>query len=130
MEKHSLNGGKNLHLRKAYNKKTERTYLSIVHGFRDKNGKPKSKVIKSLGYLDVLEKEFSNPISHFTALAKSMESERKASKTETITLDMEEQLEHGLVNRKNYGSIVFIADVLQKRELKLVFLPQSIVSSS
>jgi transposase len=96
-----------MHLRKAYNKKTKRTYLSIVHGFRDKNGKSKSKVIKSLGYLDALEKEFSNPISHFTALAKSMEIERKVSKTETITLDMDEQLEHGAIMRKNYGSIVF-----------------------
>jgi len=45
-----------MHLKKAHDKRNGRTYLSIVHGYRDTNGKSKSKVIKSLGYLDALEK--------------------------------------------------------------------------
>ena len=32
--------------------KNGRTYLYIVEGYRAQNGKPKSRVIKSLGYLD------------------------------------------------------------------------------
>jgi len=36
-----------------------------------------------------------------------MEAERKETKTETITLNMDEELERGQVSRKNYGSIVF-----------------------
>ena len=35
------------------------------------------ETIKSLGYLDVLEKEHQDPITHFTALAKIMDDERK-----------------------------------------------------
>jgi len=94
-------------LRKNYSKKTGRTHLSIVQGYRGADGKNKHKTIKSVGYLDILEKEYADPIVHFTALAKSMDAERKQSKTETITLDMEEQLERGIEMRKNYGSIVF-----------------------
>ena len=52
-------------LAKNYSKKTGRTYLQIVHSYRDKEGKTKRKVEKSLGYLDVLEKEYDDPISHF-----------------------------------------------------------------
>jgi len=63
-------------LSKAYNKKTGRIYLSIVHGYRDENKKAKKKTIKSLGYLDELEKEFDNPIAHFTVIAKSMDEKR------------------------------------------------------
>jgi transposase len=96
-----------MHLRKAYFKKTGRTYLSVVHGYRDENGKPKSKVIRSFGFLDELEKEYDDPITHFTAVAAEMEKERKEGKTLTLTLDTEEQIERGAKNRKNYGHVVF-----------------------
>jgi hypothetical protein len=43
-------------LAKNYSKKTGRTYLQIIHGYRDKEGKTKRKVIESLGYVDELEK--------------------------------------------------------------------------
>jgi hypothetical protein len=43
-------------LAKNYSKKTGRTYLQIVHGYRDKEGKTKRKVIEFLGYVDELEK--------------------------------------------------------------------------
>ena len=57
-------GGAHMFLRKNYSKKTGRTYLQIVHGYRDKEGKSKSKVIKSVGYLDELLKEYDDPIAH------------------------------------------------------------------
>lgn len=57
-------------------KRKNRIYLSIVHGYREKDtGKSKQKTIKTLGYLDELEKEFENPISYFTQLAKDMTEE-------------------------------------------------------
>jgi hypothetical protein len=44
---------------KQSRRKDGRVYLSIEKGYRDKTtGKPKSKTVKSLGFLDVLEKEF------------------------------------------------------------------------
>ena len=39
-----------------------RTYLSIVHGYRNKDNKPRQKTIKAYGYLDELEKKYSDPI--------------------------------------------------------------------
>ena len=68
-----------MYLKKSYNKKTGRTQLFIVEAYRDKDRKPKSKVIKTLGYLDVLEKEYDDPISYFSELAKKMTAERKAA---------------------------------------------------
>ena len=50
-----------------------RIYLSIVEGYRESTtGKTKHRKIKSLGYVDDLEKEFDDPISHFTEIAKQM----------------------------------------------------------
>ena len=51
-----------MYLRRAYDKRKKRTYLSIVHGYRDSNGKSKSTTIQALGYLDDLEKTYNDPI--------------------------------------------------------------------
>lgn len=94
-------------LRKNHYKKTGRTYLQIVHGYRDQNGKSKAKVIKSLGYLDELEKEYDDPIAHFTNVAKQMEAERKKNKLLKIKIDADSKIDRNNTNRKNYGHIVF-----------------------
>jgi hypothetical protein len=94
-------------LRQSYKKETGRTYLSIVHGYRDTSGKSKSKVIKSIGYLDELKKEYNDPVAHFAAVAVAMEKERQASKKINITLESDVQLERDASNRKNYGHVVF-----------------------
>jgi transposase len=96
-----------VHLKKAYDKRTGRTYLSIIHGYRDSEGKSRAKTVQSLGYLDELSMEYADPIAHFTAVVRAMESERLSSKSITVTLDLNERLEIGAVNRKNYGSVVF-----------------------
>jgi len=96
-----------VYLKKSTSKTTGRTQLSIAHGYRDKNGKPTSKTIKGLGYLDELKKEFEDPIAHFTAVAAEMENERQSSKTITFTIGSDAQLERGVANRKNYGHVVF-----------------------
>ncbi len=66
-----------MYLKKSYNKKTGRTQLFIVEAYRDKDKKPKSKVIKTLGYLDVLEDKYDDPIAYFSELARKMTEERK-----------------------------------------------------
>jgi len=92
-------------LRKVTNKKTGRTYLSIVHNYWDKNTKTtRAVIIKSLGYLDELEKEYDDPISYFTAVAKNMEEQRLADNTPvTITFSKNELISSNSVNRKNFG---------------------------
>ena len=52
--------------------KNGRIFLSIVKGYRDEFGMSRQKPIKNIGYLDELEKEFDDPITHFKNIAKEM----------------------------------------------------------
>ena len=92
-------------LKKAYIKKTGRTYLSIVQGYRE-NGKSKNKTIQSLGYLDALEKEYDNPIHHFENVVVQMNKERLAEENINLSFNLNDQLERNETNRKNYGHII------------------------
>ena len=94
-------------LRKNYSHKTGRTHLAIVHGYRDIDGKNKHKTVMRVGYLDELQKEYPDPIAHFTAIAKSMDEERKATAKISVTLDMQEKLTLDGVYHKNYGYLVY-----------------------
>ena len=87
--------------------KTGRIFLSIVHGYWDSKSKQsRTKTIQKIGYLDELQKEFDNPVSHFTSVAAEMDKERKAAQSATVTIDLTEQLLRGSTNRKNYGHLV------------------------
>lgn len=94
-----------VYLRKATNKKTGRTYLSIVHNYWDKDSKSTRAVtVKSLGYLDELEKEYDDPIAFFTAEAKKLDEQRLAKNASvTFTLPKNELIPINSVNRKNFG---------------------------
>src|SRR5574344_1153204 len=94
-----------MYLRKSFNKKTGRTYLSIVHGYRDKElKKTRSVVIKSLGYLDELEKEYDDPIQYFTEEAKRMDAKRLLDNAPvSFTITRDEVIPTESVNRKNFG---------------------------
>ena len=96
-----------MYLKKSTNKKNGRTYLSIASGYRDKStGKPKTVLIKSLGYLDVLQKEFEDPIAHFTEVVNQMNIEEQNEKLPlTIKIDTSEQLNENENNRKNFGYV-------------------------
>ena len=66
-----------MHLRKT---KTNngRIYLAIVDSFYDKQKKmSRSKTIESLGYLDVLEKEYDDPITHFQKRIERLKKEKQ-----------------------------------------------------
>ena len=90
-----------MYLRKTYSKKTGRTYLSIVQGYRNKEGKSKQKTVQKVGYLDELKKEYDDPVAHFTAVAAAMDKERQTTKSVTITIDMTSQVDRNNANRKN-----------------------------
>lgn len=96
-----------MYLRQNRNKKTGRIYLSIVHGYRDNQGKSKQKTIQKIGYVDELLKDYADPIAHFEAVAAQMDKERLENKMITLTLDTSEQLECGIAHKKNYGHVVF-----------------------
>ena len=94
-------------LAKNYSNKTGRTYLQIVHSYRDKEGKTKRKVIQSLGYLDELEKEYEDPIAHFKEVASKMEAERLEKKQIIVSFDADRKIDRKNENRKNFGHVVF-----------------------
>ncbi len=62
--------------------------------------------MKSIGYLDELEKEYSNPIEHFTKVAKEMDQERADNEYLTLLVRSDEKVQKDTGNRKNYGHVI------------------------
>lgn len=92
-------------LRKATNKKNGRTYLSIVHSYWNADQKKtRSKVIKSIGYLDELEKEYDDPIAFFTEEAKRMETQRLLENANlNFCIPKNTMIASDTTNRKSFG---------------------------
>jgi len=93
-----------MYLKKNYNKETGRTYLSIAQKYRH----PVKKVstdrnVKSLGYLDELEKKYKDPIAHFRKVAKKMTEEDNVRKKVVLNINMDEELPGDISSRKNLG---------------------------
>ncbi|HPE41392.1 MAG TPA: IS1634 family transposase [Bacteroidales bacterium] len=78
-------------------------YLSFVQGYRQ-DGKVKQKTIEKLGYLEDLEKEYSDPIAHFKQLA--IERSKSESVQKTIELNLLTRLPDKAAFRKNLGYCV------------------------
>ncbi len=97
-----------MYLKKSKSSKTGRTQLTIVHGFRDHEGKTRQKTIKSLGYLDVLQQEYEDPIAHFKQVAKQMDAERKEQLSSiTVSVSPHDSLPVGSDTRKNFGHVAY-----------------------
>lgn len=96
-----------MYLKKSKSNKTGRTYLYIADGYHDKEkGYSRTKTIKSLGYLDVLEKQYDDPIAHFTEVVKKMNEEKKKNNMPlTLKIDINDKLEENTDNNKNFGYV-------------------------
>jgi len=93
-----------VYLKKSSPQGSKRTYLSIAKKVRNPDtGKYRDVNIESLGYLDELQKEHADPISHFRAVARKMTEEETASRKITLAIDMEEELPEDSDSRKNLG---------------------------
>lgn len=102
-------------------KSNGREYLSIVNGFRDQEGKSRTKTIKSLGYLDVLEKEFEDPIAHFkNVVAEMNEKDALEKMTLTINIDKEKRLDTNSSGRKNIGYAA-LSKIYHEVDLRVFF---------
>ncbi|MBS4025312.1 MAG: IS1634 family transposase [Clostridia bacterium] len=78
-------------------------YLSFVQGYRQ-NGKVKQKTVEKLGYLEDLEKEYSDPIAHFKQIAKERSKSEVSQKT--LELNLLAKLPDEAAFRKNLGYAV------------------------
>lgn len=106
-----------MYLKRVYNKTTGRTYLAIAQKYRDPIKKTSTdRTVESLGYLDELEKKYSDPISHFKEVARKMTEENNDVKKVTLSFNMDEQLTHGADDRKNLG---YAAIMKQYYEIEL-----------
>lgn len=90
-----------MYLRKS--KSNGKFYLSFVQGYR-LDGKVKQKTIEGLGYLEDLEKLYSDPISHFKKIAKERTLTESAPKS--IELNLSSTLPDTASLRKNLGYAV------------------------
>jgi transposase len=96
-------------LKKSTNRKTGRTYLSVVESYRDiSTNKTKKKTIKSFGYLDELAKEYDDPIAYFQQVVEEMKV-KQAHEYAPIQFEFssKEKLQIGTNNRKNFGYTAF-----------------------
>ena len=84
-------------------KNNGRLYLRIQKSYRNAAGKSTKKTIKSLGYLDELEKQYPDPITHFREVARQMTEEEKAQRRIQVSIDMDEELPVGTIGAKNLG---------------------------
>ncbi len=97
-----------MYVKKIFEKRTGRTFLTIVEEYRDpKTKKSKQRTIKSLGYVDDLEEEFDDPVAHYRKLAKEMtEMAKEASRELNVTFIANEQIDSSSTLRKNLGFAV------------------------
>jgi transposase len=95
-------------IKKTYNKKTGRTYLAVVEGYRDVVAKySRTKTIQKLGYLDELQKDYPDPIAHFTAVAREMTAQKPPQKV-SVELNVAMQ-----IDSKNVCKCIGYAPLLQ-----------------
>ena len=94
-----------MYLKQSTNSKTGRTYLSIVNNYHDsKKKQSRTATIKSLGYLDILKKEYDDPVAFFTEEVRKMNEEKvRENPTVTLTISLNESMDTNYNARKNFG---------------------------
>lgn len=97
-------------LKSSTNKKTGRTYLSMVESYRQKGKKySKTSTIESFGYLDELQKIYDDPIAHFSAYVEEKNRLRKLEDAEYIVRERKNAtLPPNTAGRKNFGYIAIL----------------------
>jgi hypothetical protein len=84
-----------------------RVFLAIKKTYRDRDTKKtKATNIKSLGWLDELEKEYADPVAHFREVAKQMTAEERARDKVQIDISFGERLPKEAPGLKNFGYAV------------------------
>ena len=97
------------------------TYLIIEKKYRDKEKKQaRTKHHKTLGYVHDLQKEFSDPVSHFKEVVAQMNAEEKGNKKLTLEIDLNEKLPDESHTRYNMGYAV-IMKIYHELELDRFF---------
>ena len=99
-----------------------RIVLAYYEGYRDKDGKPKQRHIKRIGFLDELEKIYDDPITHFKMEARRLTQEKQETDPTSlnVTLDMNLKTPVNETLTKNLG-YVFLQSVYSSLKLPEFF---------
>ncbi len=94
-----------IYLKKSTNKKTGRTYLSIVSSYYDKKTKQsRTATVRSIGYLDELEKKYDDPIAFFTEEVRKMNEKHYEERLPVnLKISLDESMESNYDGLKNFG---------------------------
>ena len=94
-----------MYLKKAFNKRTGKTYLSIAEGYWDRErGHTRTRVIEKIGFLDDLKSLYEDPIAHFEKVVDEMRRAGELSAAEyTISAKKDQKLKENTSNRRNFG---------------------------
>ena len=93
-----------MYLQKVFDKRRNKTYLSVARGYRDSNGKSKHKTLEYFGAVEDLKSQYDDPIAHFKEVVQKMNDEEKQdTPPRTIIFDKNETLEINIDNNKNFG---------------------------
>ena len=89
-------------------KRNGRVYLSITESYRNAEGVQRNRVVKSLGYLDDLEREWGpGALARCEAIRDEMTAEARARNApQTLTIHPAEKVDMRTENRKNIGVAV------------------------
>lgn len=91
-----------MYLRKI--KRPQGIYLAIQESYYDSTSKQsRTRTVQSLGYLDVLKKEYDDPVAYFTGKAAEMTKEKKRSSSYTFTIDSTAKMTADTDDVKNVG---------------------------
>ena len=95
-----------MYLQKIFDKRRNKTYLSVARGYRDASGKTKHKTLQYFGAVEDLKEQYDDPIAHFKEVVKKMNDEEKQNNLPiTVSINKNEKLEEGVNNRKNFGYV-------------------------
>jgi len=89
-------------------KRNGRDYLTIVAPYRNEEGKSRNKYVKGLGYVDVLMKEYPDPVAHFKEVVATMNKDVEKSKSTSISISMDEELPENSLGTKNFGYVLLM----------------------
>jgi transposase len=97
-----------------------RVYLAIVKTYRNKEtGRNSNKTVKSLGYVDELESQYPDPITHFREVAKQMTDEENVKRYQSISFDLDEELDEMDVNIPGTRNLGYAVPLKVFHELEL-----------
>ena len=66
-------------LNKIPDKRNNRTLLVIQERYRGKDGKPHSRTVEKIGFLEDLKDKYDDPVAHFREEARRRTAEKKAA---------------------------------------------------